>query len=827
MKLRHDRRVSLASSAVAGLALGAGTGVPAAVAADGGVDVVNTETVQVYVDSQGHIDSRRVYEQLTMTGTGAVEVANPIEEQGLRNLNGFSGYEVADGIQRMSVDVAGVERLRTVSDFTGDLPLDIAVQYRLDDELIDPEDLVGAEGALEVIYTVKNVTGQQQEITYSDGKGGTITETAEVPIPMVGSLTTTAPASFTEVTSGQANMAGDGQGGTRLTFTMTLFPPLGSDESSFGYTANITDGIVPGASVSALPVNPLESPTFKTAGDSYRAGSTTGAELAAGASEIDTNLLRLRDGASDLLAGLIKLSDGADQLDAGLTGEAAPGARELATGAARLDDGLGRIDDGAGRLAVGATRLSAGTDELDEGAGRIAEGAGRLADGAGEALAGSGRLEDGLRQISGGLETLSGTGGLPQALAGVEELEAGVDKLLAGFGAAEADGTLLNGLRRLEVGLSQLETGSGDLVGGLRVLKGDVPAVSPGLIGAKGGVDAVQSGLAGAVADNGSLAQLVQGLQLVTTTDCGPVCQGIINGQIIPKVNASKGSLSEANQGLLAVSGGLQTAIGALDTRLVPGAVAINEGVGQAKNGVVAATTGAARLKAGTQMVRDGLQQLEVGLTSAVAGVLQLSDGAGRAHAGSGDLSDGLALIDGGAGELAGGAHRLADGTGRLRDGAVQLADGAGRLAGGTDEASDGSGLLAGGAGRLADGLGAAADGSGLLADGLDRAAAGAPEIVDGAGRLSEEGMSRLVEAGEATAQDYGRLYAVIGAGAERADAERMAYGAPEGAQGLTAYSYELMSDDGEGTRNAVRGAAALMLLGLGMGGLALRRRPT
>lgn len=824
-RFRNHRGTSLAALAVTGLVVCAAAGAPAAAAAGGDVDVVNTETVQVYVDSHGSIDSRRVYEQLTMTGVGSVDIANPIEQSGLRNLNGFSGYDVEDGIQRMSVDVAGVERLRTVSDFTGDLPLDISVQYRLDDELIDPDDLVGAEGALEVTFTVKNVTAQEQEITYSDGKGGTVTETAEVPIPMVGSLTTNAPASFTEVTSTQANMAGDGQGGTKLSFTMTLFPPLGSDEVSFGYTANVTDGIVPGATVSALPVNPLESPTFKSAGDSYRAGSKTGSKLAAGATEIDSNLLRLRDGAGDLLAGLIKLSDGADQLNAGLAGEAAPGSRELASGAARLDDGLGRLDDGADRLADGSALLRSGTAELDDGAGRIADGAGRLAAGTGDALAGSRRLEDGLKQISGGLDTLSGAEGLPKALDGVEALKAGVDQLLAGFGAADVDGTLLNGLQRLEIGLGQLEVGSGDLAGGLRVLKGEVPAVSPGLVGAKGGVDAIQRGVAGAVEADGSLDLLIGGLGLVKTTDCGPMCQHIIDNEILPKVRESKAGLSEANQGLLAVSGGLAAAIGALDTKLIPGAVAINGGISQAKEGVVAASGGATRLRAGTQSVRDGLQQLEAGLASAVAGVLQLSDGAGQAHVGSGDLSDGLGLIDGGAGELAGGAVRLADGTGRLRTGAGELSDGAKRLAEGAGEAADGSGLLADGAGRLAKGLGAAADGSGRLAAGLDQASAGAPKIVDGAGRLSDEGMSKLVEAGEATAQDYGKLYAIIEAGADRADAERMAYGAPEGARGLTAYSYELMSNDGDGSRNAVRGVAALMLLALGMGMVALRRR--
>ena len=61
--------------------------------------------------------------------------------------------------------------------------------------------------------------------------------------------------------------------------------------------------------------------------------------------------------------------------------------------------------------------------------------------------------------------------------------------------------------------------------------------------------------------------------------------------------------------------------------------------------------------------------------------------------------------------------------------------------------------------------------------------------------------MSQLIDAGEETAQEYGKLYATIAAGAERADAEKMAYGAPDDAQGLTAYSYELLGDDGDSSR--------------------------
>jgi len=132
---------------------------------------------------------------------------------------------------------------------------------------------------------------------------------------------------------------------------------------------------------------------------------------------------------------------------------------------------------------------------------------------------------------------------------------------------------------------------------------------------------------------------------------------------------------------------------------------------------------------------------------------------------------------------------------------------------------------VADGANKLSDGLGAAADGSGQLADGLTTAADGAPQLVDGAQRLSTEGMGALKKAGKDTALNYGEMYAVIKAGSEKAHTNSMAYGAPAGAEGLTAYSFTIKGEDGEGTRNLTRALAGLVLLGLGGGAFALRRR--
>ena len=320
-----------------------------ALAAEGGVSVSNTETVQAYLNASGRVDVARVYEQVAMKGNGSVSLSNPVETKGLRNLDGFGGFEVKDGNVVGTYQVDGERRLRTVSDYAKALPLEVEVRYTLDGKEVKPGDVVGRSGLLKVEYTVRNVTGKPQEVSFGDGTGKTTSATEDVVIPMVGSLSTVLPPTFTDVRSGEANMAGDGRGGTKMSFTMTLFGPIGKPEATFGYEARITDGVIPKASISALPVSPLDSPSFKGGAASYTGGAETGATLTAGATEIDANLLKLRDGAGDLLAGLIQLRDGANQLHTGLSGEAAPGARKLSDGAAKLKDGTGQLSEGAGK----------------------------------------------------------------------------------------------------------------------------------------------------------------------------------------------------------------------------------------------------------------------------------------------------------------------------------------------------------------------------------------------------------------------------------------------------------------------------------------------
>jgi putative membrane protein len=743
-------------------------------AATGGSDVRvgNAETVQVYMDPTGKVDTKRVYEQLDLVGKGHVTLRNPVSTDHLRNLDGFAGLDVKDGSQVVDTNVDGRTALRSVSDYDGALPLRVTTHYKLDGKTVQPGDVVGATGHLEVSYTVENVTGKPQQLSYDDGHGGRVTKTVNVPIPMVATLATTAPANFSGVRSTSANMGGDGHGGTQLNFTMTLFPPIGSTTAVVGYSADIHDGVVPRAELTALPVDPLQSPVFKSAAGSYQGGVDSGIDLTQGASKIDTNLLRLRDGAAKLLAGLIKLDDGAAQLRDGLAGQAAPGAAKLADGAGQLDTGLGKLADGAGALHAGTSKAAAGSRQLADGTQQLKGGVGTLADG-------QKSLEDGLATLYDGVKAL------PQSVQ--DQLKSNPDYQSA-----------LLGLQLTIFGIGKTT---------------DSPA-APTLLG---GLNAIQYALR-SPGPNDCAKALTGG----TPTQCGALDMvDLVADQLkaagSPLAAALSGTTAKVDAGLLQGGAGLDKLRNGLSN--------------PASNpATCAATIADPAHKCGVAQILQALQAGIPTLVNQLSGSIsqQLLAGIGTPTKGcdpTATLRCGAAALSDGVDQLLAGANKLAGGAGDLSSGLGQIDDGAGQLADGARAAKDGSAQVANGANQLSDGIGTAADGSKQLADGLDQARSGAPQLVDGAQQLSDKGTKKLVAAGESTTQDYGQMVAVLKAGAKRARSQGMALGAPSGAAGLTAYDFVITGADGENSRNLARGLVGGALLAAAGGVLFLRRR--
>ncbi|KQY24547.1 hypothetical protein ASD16_03180 [Cellulomonas sp. Root485] len=745
------RTTTTATAALVLVPLLVGTGGSPALAADSGdVAVTNTETVQARLSATGAFQGARVYEQLALTGHGTATIENPVSTDGLRNLDGFGGYTVVDGKLVSTLAVDGERRERTLSTYDKDLPLTVEVTYTFDGEPVQPGAVIGKTGTLGVHYKVTNVTGKTQDVTYDDGTGTMATASAETVIPMIGQLVTVLPSSFTDVRSDEAGIAGDGRGGTRMQFQMTLFPPIGSPTAEFGYTAQVSHAVVPKATLTSMPVSPLEYPSFKGGAASYQAGAQKGVDLTGAGIKLDDSVLRLHDGSAQLLAGLLQLRDGATKLSAGLNETAVPGADELATGlnnvaapgALSLADGARRIDEGVAEMRGKAPALIDGLAQVDGGLAQVDAGLVKLYGDIGTLPAQAKALHDGIASLQAATATLA---------AGVDQVRQGVAGAAASASTLSAGSvTLGNKLNAGVDALTQLRAG-----------------MNPAYLAQ---YDAV-------------LAQLAAGVPVLTDTT-------------VPTTIA--GGTAALSVGLAGAAGNLTKIECGLSSASLPGVC------DSTKPGVL-----------------QGLAGVDAGITALVNGVVT------KVQAAVGDADDtkadvtlrgGIHSLQAGTDELSAGGERLSSGLAQLGDGAGDLHDGAGRLATGIAKAAAGSQ-------RLSDGLGTAADGSTQLSDGLVTASEGAPKLVDGTQQLSDEGTSQVVVSGQGTAEDFGVKYAVLSAGAERAQTEGMAYGAPDGAVGSTAYSIEIAGVDGTGASSVGRLILAIVLFAGGIGLATLARR--
>jgi putative membrane protein len=814
--------------AVAALVLSSPIG--AAAASNEPAIVVNRETVQAQLHSSGSLDTARLFSQLVVTGDGTYAVADPTSGKNIRDLDGFSAPTVKNGKAQYSIDVHGRTTRRTVSDFTGKLPLKVTAEYTLDGKRLAASDIVGKSGILDVRYTVENVSATPTNLSYTVG-GQKVTKSVNLVTPYVGQLSLTLPSSFTDIDAVRADIAGDGRGGQVLNWTMVLFEPIGQVKQTFGYTARVKNAQLPAATVQAVPVSPNKKPELAYGETGFREGSDSAGNVAFAGTTIDTNMIKLRDGAGDLLGGLTKLAAGAAALKDGLAGSAAPGAHQLA-------DGLGQAKAGSAKLAAGADKLGGGLSQVKTGSGKLAAGLGSasagsekllngsqdLATGAGLTAAGAKSLSAGLAQISGGLDQLSATAGLPAVKSGLQLLRLGIDHPVGAAGATDPGG-LVQGLGAIAGGLGQVN-------GGLPLAKGGVDQVSGGLSSAidpanvTSGIAALKGGVSAASAlTSGAYAAL-----------CG-----------VP-ATAGCSSLLTALGALGQVGGGLDHPVGFLGPTdkggLLQQSTAARDGLNQVSLGLATAIVGVAQLQTGAAAalagvktsLLGGVDQLIAGVTTAVTGVTALSAGAKSAATGSVALADGTDKVAAGAAKLSGegaaplaaGLQQLYAGSKALDSGLGQLATGGGQAVAGVHAIDDGLTKLYAGGTKLATGLDAAASGSGQLADGLALAKAGNVKIKDGVEALRTQAAVPLATAGASTAASYAERYATMQALDEKAADGALPYGAPAGASGSAAFQFTLAAATSASRDNTMRGLVALVLLGLAsLSGFVVRRRIT
>ena len=255
MSVKNLMRGLAATAGVLLVAGAAGPGAAAVTAEDSGdVQAVVRKTVRQAATATGEITNSTMYTQVSAVGNGTKTVVVPVGSTSNRNLNAFGPFPMEGESMVVGLTVAdgGGTEERTVTD--ADIaPMEVSVKVMLDGVEIAPEDVVGANGVLDVEYTVRNTTATTGPVTFTDVEGKEITEDVETADPFVGSLDVVLPQGFNEVTAPGATVAGNGQNETQLGYTFVLFPPLGSTEVKVGYQSRIGNGQMPAGGVLLPP----------------------------------------------------------------------------------------------------------------------------------------------------------------------------------------------------------------------------------------------------------------------------------------------------------------------------------------------------------------------------------------------------------------------------------------------------------------------------------------------------------------------------------------------------------------------------------------------
>jgi putative membrane protein len=708
--------------------------VPVLAQSGAATSITHRQSVRTDMSPSGEIDASRVFTQLTVQGEGDVEVVLPDQAtRSLRNLDAFGRPDI-DGDQVTFSVVATPDGTheRTVATHSGPMPIELEVAYRLDGSTIAPEDLVGGSGQLEVSYTVRNTTAEPTEITYRDGVGAKHTETIDVAVPFVGSISMELDGRFVGIDAPGAAVAGNGRGDTFVSWSMVLFEPVGSEEQTVTYTAQVTDAIVPAVVAQFLPVDSNSFTSLASVEETFGAVADGLREIAGGGLQIDANLQALAIGAGQLLSGVTRLANGSEQARGRPErhrhpGCAAAGRRHRCCErrrSAELASGLGQLSSGAGELSAGLGTASAGSGQLSSGLGELETGAGALSDGLDRASAGSAELAAGLggSAAPGAQELADGLS--QQAAPGAAQLEAGLTSLLTAFGSSTDGpnaGTVLGGVATLLNGLqNDLAPGTGAMRGLSAGLAGSFgPDATGNDAGDRAAAAAGAAGqLAAGAAGIGQAAEQVDAaLQTLEGTPLDPTQQALVAGarsgvgQIEAGAVGLQGGATQLQDGLAAQALALgswpsscEAAIGAVQTSPTPTGLQVIRALSCIS---VSVDDGL------TKRVIPGVKLLQGGLDNPACKPQNPTDPAnpcgvkqvlGLLQGGATQLSVGLDAAAAGAGELATGLEGASEGSSALAAGLVQLDDGAGRLAAGAGRAASGAQDLSAGLVRLDDG---------------------------------------------------------------------------------------------------------------------------
>lgn len=194
-----------------------------------------------------------------ISGDGSRVVQVPMATANPSNSDGFSSLNVSNNsiVYDVSNDSPNVQTFNAGnSSYSEELPVSVKVQTWLNDEPIDPSEMINVTGDVKITYTFKNETGKKMPLTFKDANGKSVTTTEVIPVPFGGSFSLTLPPSFADVNAPWASGAMS-PSGLVMSGSVNLLGPIpviGGMEQTLTVTARAQKATLPEATYQAVPV---------------------------------------------------------------------------------------------------------------------------------------------------------------------------------------------------------------------------------------------------------------------------------------------------------------------------------------------------------------------------------------------------------------------------------------------------------------------------------------------------------------------------------------------------------------------------------------------
>jgi len=491
------------------------------------------------------------------------------------------------------------------------LPWDIKISFLLDGAAVDPGELGGASGHLEMDIFVSGNASVNSVFSENYMLQVTVTLNSNLCHNIVAEGSTIANA------------------GTDKLITFTVMP---GKEERLSLSADVEDFEMEGVSISGVPFSMnLDIGDLSEMTD----GLTS---LADAISQLNEGVSKLDDGGLELSGGLWEIKDGMSQLSDGID--------ELYHGAYELYDGTAALQDGTGELAAGMYKLFEGSAEFSEGLYEINEGSGTL-------LSGSQAIMGALNAINSGLS--SGLGG-EMDLSQLGQLSAGLT-------------TMADGLDAISLGMQQLSSG---YAAGYSALASAIEAIPPAindadiaaLIIATSNDPTLQ-----ALIDQYTAAQTVK----ATYEYVAPALAAV--STTLPSLATNLDSISSGLRTAATQFEAALQGLDQLEnlTELVKGIGALTANYSDFHKGLATYLDGVYEMYRGYLDLHIGIKEAADGTAKLYSGTGDLKDGVQTFADGVGDLNDGTASLAEGMGEAASGADSFTEGISALADGMAEL----------------------------------------------------------------------------------------------------------------------------------------------------------